>query len=341
VLGETLGRVLAEASGRVIVASFASNISRIQQVIDVSMRLGRRVAILGRSMVRNAKVARALGYLKIDEEMLLSAAEIDSMDPARVTVICTGSQGVATSALVQMGQDQYRALSVGPGDTIIVSASPIPGNEEMVNRTLDALFRLGATVYYDEVLDVHVSGHASQEEQKLLINMMRPRYFMPIHGEYRHLVWHSRLAEQCGLSRECIFVLESGDVLEIDADGPHRAGRVADGTYYVDGSAVAAMEQTIQSERSALAHNGVLVATVVLDKYTNSLMGNPQIESRGFVYSAETDGLEERLQAEIAAVVTRGGSRSELVQRLSAGMSRVALTETGRHPLVIPILIKV
>jgi ribonuclease J len=341
VLGETLNRIIAEAQGRVIVASFASNISRIQQVIDASARLGRRVAFLGRSMVRNVKVARALGYLNVDDDALLTMAQIDGMDPARVTIICTGSQGEPTSALVQMGQDQYRALSVHPSDTIVVSASPIPGNEETVNRTLDALFRLGATVFYDEVLDVHVSGHASQEEQKLMLNLVRPRYFVPIHGEYRHLVWHSKLAEQCGIPQESIYILESGDVLEIDAQGPRRAGRLAEGTYFVDGSGVAAMEHAIQTERYTLAHNGVLVVTVVLDKYSNTIVGEPRIESRGFMYEAESDGIAERIKAEITQAVARGGSRAELTQRMDATLKRMALTETGRRPLVVPILLKV
>jgi ribonuclease J len=341
VLGETLARVIGEAHGRVIVASFASNISRIQQVIDASVRLGRRIAIVGRSMIRNVGVARSLGYLHVDEEDLLPVEQIDAIDPARVTVICTGSQGEPTSALVRMGNEQYKSVTVGPGDTIVVSASPIPGNEEMVNRTLDALFRLGASVYYDEVLDVHVSGHASQEEQKMLINLVRPRYFVPIHGEYRHLVWHSRLAEQCGLPRENIFILESGDVLEIDESGPRRAGRVAEGVVYVDGSAVAAMEQTIQTERFSMANNGVLVATVVLDKYTNTIVGEPRLESRGFMYEAETDGIAERIKAEIVQVVNRGGSRSELLTRLDAALKRMALAETGRRPIVIPIVLKV
>ncbi len=341
VLGQTLARVIGEAEGRVIVASFASNISRLQQVIDVSAHLGRRVAVVGRSMVRNFGVARSLGYLTVSDEILLPVEQIDDMDPARVTVLCTGSQGEPTSALVRMAREEYRSVTVGPGDTIVISASPIPGNEEMINHTLDALFRLGASVYYDEVLDVHVSGHASQEEQKMLLNLVRPRYFVPIHGEYRHLIWHSRLAEQCGIPRQNIFVIESGDVLEIDESGPNRAGRVTEGIFYVDGSGVAEMEHAIQSERASMASNGVLVATVVLDKYTNSIVGEPRLESRGFMYEAETDGVAERIKAGIVQMVARGGSRSEMVQRLETGLRRMALAETGRRPIIIPIVLKV
>ncbi len=341
VLGETLARIIEGARGRVIVASFASNISRIQQVIDASVQLGRKVAIVGRSMVRNVSVARKLGYLAVDDESLLAAEQIDDADPARVTILCTGSQGEPTSALVRMGNEQYRAVTVGPGDTIIVSASPIPGNEDMINRTLDALFRLGASVYYEKVMDVHVSGHASQEEQKLLLALVEPRYFVPIHGEYRHLVWHSRLAEQCGIPPENIFILESGDVLEIDEQGAWRAGRVAQGGYYVDGSAVAELEQAIQAERASMSRNGVLVATVIVDKYTNTIIGEPHLESRGFMYQAETDGLAERIKAEISTIVARGGARSEMLQRLEAALKRIALAETGRRPIVIPILLKV
>ncbi len=233
-----------------------------------------------------------------------------------------------------------------PGGTPVESATLVqvagrPLIDEPGPAEEAALFRLGASVFYDEVLDVHVSGHASQEEQKMLINLVRPRYFVPIHGEYRHLVWHSRLAEQCGVPRADIFVIESGDVLEIDENGPRRAGRITEGVYYVDGSAVAEMEQAIQAERSSLANNGVLVATVVLDKYTNSIVGEPHIESRGFMYEAESDGIAERIKAEIVQVIARGGTRSELLARLDASLKRVALAETGRRPIIIPILLKV
>ncbi len=340
VLGETLHRIIREAPGRVIVASFASNISRIQQVIDSSVRCGRRVAIVGRSMVRNVRVARELGYLRVDEETLLPVEQIERLPAHRVSIVCTGSQGEPSSVLVRMGQDQYRPVSIIPGDTVVVSATPIPGNEESVNRTLDALFRLGADVYYDEVLDVHVSGHASQEEQKMLLNLIRPRYFVPIHGEYRHLVWHGKLAVQCGIPQENVLIIETGTVLEIGAQGAQVAGRVGKSLYYVDGSEVAELEQGIQQERAAMAHNGVLVVTAIVDRYTGSLIGEPQIESRGFMYEAETDGLAERIRNEIAQVVARGGSRSEMTSRLETALSRVALVETGRRPIVIPILIK-
>lgn len=340
VLGETLARIIREAPGRVIVAAFSSNISRIQQVIDASVQCGRRVAIAGRSMVRNVRVARTLGYLDVDEEVLLPLEQIEHLPAHQVSVVCTGSQGEPASALVRMGQDQFRPVSVVPGDTVIVSATPIPGNEELVNRTLDALFRLGADVYYDEVLDVHVSGHASQEEQKLLLNLIRPRFFLPIHGEYRHLVWHRKLAMQCGIPREDSFVIESGSVLELDSSSAQVTDRVGRGTFYVDGSGVAELEQAIQQERAAMARNGVLIATVVVDRYTGGIMGEPQIESRGFMYEAETDGLAERFKNEIAQVVARGGSRSELINRLETALSRLALAETGRRPIVIPILLK-
>ena len=339
-LGETLARIIYEAPGRVIVASFASNISRIQQVIDASVRCGRRVAIVGRSMVRNVNVARKLGYLNVDEEMLLPVQQIENLPPHRVTILCTGSQGEPTSALVRMGQDQYRSVSVGKGDTVIVSAAPIPGNEEFVNRTLDALFRLGADVYYDEVLDVHVSGHASQEEQKMLLNLIRPRFFVPIHGEYRHLVWHHKLALQCGIPPENIRIMETGSVLELDSDSIQITDRMGQGLYHVDGNGVAELEQTIQRERMSLAHNGVLVVTVIVDRYSGTVVGEPQIQSRGFLYTAETNGLDERIRDEVGQVVTRGGSRSELTQRLETALCRLALAETGRRPLVIPILVK-
>jgi len=220
----------------------------------------------------------------------------------------------------------------------VVSASPIPGNEELVNRTLDNLFRLGAEVFYDEVLDVHVSGHAGQEEQKMMLNLIQPELFVPIHGEYRHLVLHSGLAQQCGISRENIFVLESGDVLALDAGGARVVGHVSSKRVFIDRRGIGDYDDAVLRHRTELANNGVLVALVVINKYTGALLGEPQIETRGFVYQAEDEMVRRRASEVIAQVVARGGTRSETLARLEQELARMAYTETGRRPVIIPVL---
>ena len=341
VLGETLSRVFVGAKGRVIVATFASNISRIQQVMDTARRYGRRVAIVGRSMVSNVRIARELDYLNVPEGTLITADQIEQLPDEQVTLVCTGSQGEPTSALVRMGQRDPRTISVVPGDTVIVSATPIPGNEELINRTLDNLFRLGANVFYDEVLDVHVSGHASQEELKLLINLIRPKYFVPIHGEYRHLVLHSKLAEQCGIDPSRIFVMETGDVFEINADGAEVVDSISEGHVFVDGHGVGDVGQSVLDDRRLLSRNGFLIVVVTLDKYTGGLIGEPQIITHGFVYEAEAESLLERAKQEAAKAVQSGGSRSDLTERLKSSLMRFAMEETGRRPMVVSVVNKV
>jgi len=340
-LGETLERSFAKATGRVIVATFASNISRLQQVIDMAIRYGRRVAVVGRSMVNNVRLARELGYLKVSDDCLLTLDRLEQLPDRQATVICTGSQGEPTSALVRMGQGTFRSVFVTRGDTVIVSASPIPGNEEMVNRTLDNLFRLGADVYYDEVLDVHVSGHASQEELKMMINLIRPQYFLPVHGEYRHLVLHAGLARQCGLSEDHVFVLESGDVLELDADGGRVVEHIRDDYVFVDGLGVGDVRETVLDDRRHLSRNGFLLAIVTLDKYTGSLVGSPQIVTRGFVDEAESNGLIDQVRQEVVRAVEPGGSRAEVADRIESYLRRFARQETGRYPMIVPVVTRV
>jgi len=219
---ESFARVFAMAEGRVIVATFASNISRIQQVIDTAARFNRQVVIVGRSMQDNVKMAIELGYLRVPDGALIRADQMHQYAANGIVIVCTGGQGEPTSALVRMANHDHRQVTLTPGDTVILSATAIPGNEELINKTLDNLFRAGAIVYYDQLMDVHVSGHASREEQKLMINLLRPKYFIPIHGEYRHLVLHARLAQALGIPADNVFVVENGAVIEFDDHGNAR-----------------------------------------------------------------------------------------------------------------------
>ena len=341
VIGQTFERVFETAEGRVIVATFASNISRVQQVLDTAQAAGRHVAVVGRSMVSNVKIARELGYLHVPDDVLVNIDQIGQYPEDQIALVCTGSQGEPTSALVRMSQGEHRQVNVVPGDTVIVSATPIPGNEELINRTLDNLFRLGAHVYYDEVLDVHVSGHASQEEQKLLLNLTRPKFFVPIHGEYRHLILHSRLARQCGVAEDRAIVMETGDVLEIDQDSAEIVDSVSDSYVFVDGLGVGGDGQSVLSERRTLSENGFLVVAVSVDKYTNGIVGEPQIVSRGFVYEGEAENLMELAKSEAMRAVELGGTRTELADRLTQSLSRLAHKQTGRQPIVVPLVTKV
>lgn len=333
--------VFSRARGRIIVATFASNISRIQQVISTAQQYGRYVAVAGRSMSNNVRMAMDLGYLQVPDGLLLSIDEIQNLPQNLVAIVCTGSQGEPTSALVRMARNEYAPVSLMPGDTVIVSATPIPGNEELVNRTINNLFRLGAEVFYDELLDVHVSGHGSQEELKLMLNMTRPKFFVPIHGEYRHLVLHARLAEEVGIPRQNIFVLESGQMLELDRNSAQIAGTVSDEYVLVDGLGVGDITEVVLEDRRLLSRNGFLVVTLVIEKGTGRILSGPEIVSRGFVYVRESEDLFERMRAEVLKIAKEGGNRALLGTRIKDALTRFIYNETRRRPLILPVVMEV
>lgn len=332
-IDKTFDRVFAGAKGRVIVATFASNISRIQQVAAMARKYGRRVAVVGRSMSNNVRMAAELGYLQLDGCMV-DLDELQRLPHEQVAIVCTGSQGEPTSALVRMARNQYSPIGLIPGDTVVVSATPIPGNEELVNRTLDNLFRQGANVFYDELLDVHVSGHASQEELKLLINMVQPRFFVPIHGEYRQLVLHARLAQQVGLPRENIFVLESGHMLELDSQSAVVAGRVAEDTVLVDGLGVGDIGETVLKDRRLLSRNGFLVVTLTVERQTGRVVAGPEIISRGLVYLRESESLLEKARELVLEAAQESSASSVLGNRIKQMLAGFVFAETGRRPLI-------
>jgi ribonuclease J len=340
--------IFAQAKGRVIVATFASNISRIQQAITVANKCGRYAAIAGRSMSNNVRMATDLGYLKIPDNCLLSIDDIQHLPQSQVAIVCTGSQGEPTSALVRMARNEFQAVSLLPGDSVIVSSTPIPGNEELINRTLNNLFRLGADVFYDELLDVHVSGHASQEELKLMLNMVQPKFFMPIHGEYRHLVLHARLAEEVGIPRENIFVMESGQMLEVDATSAQIGGKVSDEYVLVDGLGVGDIGEVVLEDRRLLSRNGFLVVTLVMERGTGRVLSGPEIISRGFVHVSESEELLDKAKAEVLKTVKDSrspglegaGSRVFLNARIKEALSRFVYEETRRRPLILPVVME-
>jgi ribonuclease J len=341
VVGETFDRLFAHARGRVIVATFASNISRVQQVVDTARQYDRRVGIVGRSMLNYAKRAYELGYLDISPDDLLTPHEMNHLPPAQVAIACTGSQGEPTSALVRMAMGEHRLVNIEEGDTVIVSATPIPGNEELVNRTLDNLFRAGADVYSHEEMQVHVSGHASREEHKLMLSLTRPRFFVPIHGEYRHLVHHARLARQVGIPSENIFVVESGEVLEFGPDWGRVDGRVTEGHVMVDGLGVGDVGNVVLRDRHLLSRDGFVVVVVALDVDTGQVLQGPDIITRGFVYLKESGELIDEARAEVLMTLQHGGSAVAAEAKIKRALAEFLYARTKRRPMILPVVMEI
>ena len=342
-INDSFSRVFALAEGRVIIATFASNISRIQQIIDIAVRFKRKVAIVGRSMQDNVKMAAELGYLRIPDGVLIRVDQIHQYALNEIVIVCTGGQGEPTSALVRMANHDHKQVSLVPGDTVILSATPIPGNEEMINRTLNNLFRAGAFVYYADLMHVHVSGHASQEEQKLMINLLRPKYFIPLHGEYRHLVLHARLAQSIGIPPENIFVIENGAVVEFDEHGNARVARdqVPAGDVLVDGIGIGDVGTTVLRERHHLSEDGFLVAVLTLDAHTGEVVFGPEIITHGFVYLEQSEKIIAGAKEVMLNALKKGGSGAALSAKLKDVLSHYLYQQTHRRPMVIPVVTEV
>ncbi len=343
VVGESLNRIMATAPGRVIVATFASLISRVQQVIDAADRNGRRVFITGRSMVGNVQMALELGYLSAPKNVLAPIDQLSRTRPEKVAIISTGSQGEPTSALVRMASRDHRHVQIAPGDTVVLSSSPIPGNEMLINRTIDNLGRLGAHILYSRIADVHVHGHAAQEELKMLLSLVNPRFFVPIHGEYRHLMTHVRLAQTMGLAQDNTFILEDGDILELDGTGGKVIGRAAADHVYVDGLAVG-VNQVVLRDRQRLASDGIIVVILTVDKHTGRLVGQPDVVAKGFM---DTEGAEEILATSRKRVTQalKGADHhsesADVSARVRDALAKYLYHETRTRPMILPLIVEV
>jgi ribonuclease J len=341
VVGETLDRIFATAQGRIIVATFASNISRVQQVVDTSRKYERQIGIVGRSMINFAKRAAELGYLDISPDELLTPHQMDHLPPNKVAIACTGSQGEPTSALVRMSMGEHRQVNIRPGDNVIVSATPIPGNEELVNRTLNNLFRAGAEVHYHERSQVHVSGHGSREEHKLMLNLINPRFFVPIHGEYRHLVHHARMAEKVGIPRENTFVVDSGTVLEFGPDWGRINGQVTEGHVLVDGLGVGDVGNIVLRDRHLLSRDGFVVVVVAVDTDTGEVLEGPHIITRGFIYIRESGDLIDGAAQCVLEALQRVGPRARLSTKIKGRLAEFLYQQTKRRPMILPVVMEV
>jgi ribonuclease J len=346
-VGESLHRLVGEAPGRVIVATFASNIGRVQQVIDAAWAHGRKMVALGRSMEQNTAIALERGYLDAREGTLVKKDQLQRLHKEELVVMTTGSQGEPMSGLTRMSNRDHRNINIEPGDTVIVSASPIPGNEEAVAKTIDNLFKEGAMVHYEPLVHCHVSGHASREELKLMLGLVKPKHFIPIHGEYRMLVQHALLAEGAGVDVDKIFVLENGQIVEYDGDRARMAGTVPAGAVLVDGiAAIDGIDGVVLRDRRMLASDGVVMVALTVDIKTGQLIGHPDLVSRGFLSDPE-DPIMDRARDHLVHALQQSREDQHTAEpgfvktKTRDTLSRFFHQQTKRRPMILPIVMEV
>ena len=339
VVGEALDRVIGEAEGRVMVATFASLISRVQQVIDAAVKHGRKVTVVGRSMVNNVKMAMNMGYLSAPDGTVVSLKEARQLSHNEVVIVATGAQGEPTSALVRIANEEHQDIEIVRGDTVVLSASPIPGNETLVAKTIDNLFRQGASVLYSRVAMVHVHGHGSREELKMMLSLVKPKFFIPVHGEYRHLVAHASIAQATGIPASNTFVLEDGDVLELTTDSGEVTAKVPAGHVFVDGNRLWDSTSNALNERYRLAQDGIVVVVVTVDKKSWKRLKPPEVISYGFMGVEESGEMLEKTSREALTTLERQETRGLEWERVKVGVtdsvSSFLYSETGRRPTVL------
>ena len=343
-LSKTFDTIFAEHKNtRIIVATFASNVDRVQQIINAADRFGRKVVVEGRSMVNIIETATHLGRLSIPENTLIDIENLKDYPEEQTVIITTGSQGESMAALSRMAMGQHRKVKIGPMDTVIFSSSPIPGNEKAVTKVINELFHKGADVIFQ---DAHVSGHACQEEIKLIYTLTQPKYAVPVHGEYKHLKAHAKLAEQLGMDKENIFILKSGDVLELNDEGAEVTGEVPVGAILVDGLGVGDVGNVVLRDRQRLAEDGIVIVVAVMDGYSNTLVSGPDIVSRGFTYTKENEDLIEEASAIAYEVIERMQERGvtdwgKIKANLRDSLNEFFWKSTKRRPMILPILMEV
>jgi len=346
VVGNTFDDLFGRCEGRIIVTTFASNVHRIQQVINTAQKYGRKVTVVGRSMINNVRVSMDLGYMTVPEGLLIEVEEINQYRPNQIVIVTTGSQGEPMSALTRMATADHRWVAIQPGDTVIISATPIPGNEKLVAKTVDLLFRQGAEVVYEKGVGVHVSGHAAQEELKILLNLIRPRYFIPVHGEYRHLMKHAKLAESLGIPRSRIFVTENGQMIEVGKKKASIVGKVTAGKVLVDGLGVGDVGNIVLRDRKQLSQDGIMIVVVTLNKEVGEVVAGPDIVTRGFVYVRESEKLideaKEKVKDALDNCTKRGITEWAVIKaHVRDRLSKYLYDMTGRRPMIMPIIMEV
>ncbi len=345
VVGETLARIIGDAPGRVIITTFSSLISRIQQVIDAAVKHNRHVFIIGRSMRDTVRIATELGYLNSPSGIMRHFDEIHHFPHDKIILLTTGSQGEPTSALVRIANRDNNQVKIIQGDTVIMSATPVPGNEALVNRTIDNLFRQGANVVYEKLAQVHVHGHGSQEELKLLLSLVKPKFFVPIHGEYRHLSLHAKLAKSLGMSEDNIFVLENGNILELDREKGRITTKLPTGNVYVDGLVMGDLANVILRDRKLLSRDGIVVVIVAIDKEKGKIVGRPDIVSRGFVDMKEGEIILEQGRDLVKTALDHSGGlpleSSYINTKVKDTLGKFFFEQTRRRPMILTTALEV
>lgn len=345
-VGKSIKRIFEKVEGRIIFATFASNISRIQQAADAAVNKGRKIAVFGRSMEAAIVNGRELGYLNIPEDAIVDAKEINSLPANKVMILCTGSQGEPMAALSRIANGTHRQVSIQPGDTVVFSSSPIPGNTLSVNKVINELEEAGATVIHGKVNNIHASGHGGQEEQKLMLRLMKPKFFMPVHGEYRMLKIHTRLAQNCDVPKENCYILENGDVLALTHDSARIAGHFNADDVYIDGSGIGDIGNVVLRDRRILSEEGLVVVVATIDMKNREVLSGPDLLSRGFIYMRESGELINKGRKQVFRSIKRTLknekiSETMLKDAIVSDLQSFLFEQTERHPLIIPMLVTV
>ncbi len=345
VVGEEFDRIFPKAKRRIIVACFASNIHRVQQVIESAKKVGRKVCIMGRSMVRNTQVARDLGFMHVPSNLLVQPDQLKGMDPRDLVIVTTGSQGEPMSSVSRMAMGDHKQVSIQPDDLVILSARTIPGNERAISNIINLLYRRGADVLYEAVSEIHVSGHACREEQKIMISLVKPKYFVPVHGEYRHLVLHARLAEELGIPPDNTFVLENGEKLVVDGADARIEKELSGGTILVDGKHLSDVGEVVLRDRLHLSQDGVVVALITVDTTKGKIVGGPDLVTRGFSESLSDslmnearDMIRTTLEAEIHDKITDWSTVKETMRK---SLQKFFSQKSNRRPMIMPVIMEI
>jgi len=345
-VGETLIDIFLSTEGRIIIVSFASNVHRIQQIVDAASIAGRKIAVDGWSMVNVVEISRELGYLHIPSELLVDVEDVKKYPREKIVILTTGTQGEPLSALTRLANANHRKLEIIPDDTVVIAATPIPGNEKLVHRTIDNLFRRGANVIYEGISGVHVSGHASQEELKLMLNLLRPKYLIPVHGEYRHLIHHAALAEKIGIPKDNIFIVENGTTMEFTSDQGKITTGVPAGAVFIDGLGVGDVGNIVIRDRRVLSRDGIFIVIMAIDGKEKKLLSGPDIVSRGFVYMKESEELLDEAREIVCSVITdilqKKISNWQIIKNnVKESMGKFLWEKTGRKPMILPIIMEI
>lgn len=348
IVSEHMDEAFMKAEGKIFVSTFASNVNRVQQVVDAAIKTKRKLALIGRSMVNVVSVAIERGYLIVPDGMIIDAKEVDKMDPGKVAILCTGSQGEPMAALSRLASANYRDVAIYPGDTVILAASPIPGNEKDVSRIIDNLFQLGAKVIYGSgsTTGMHVSGHGYQEDLKLMLTLMKPTYFIPIHGEYRMLHHHRLLAESIGVKKGNTFIIKNGDVVDIENAVAHQTRRIPSGDTYVDGMGIGEVGDIVLRDRKQLSEDGMLVIVITLNKADRKIVSGPDTISRGFVYVKDAEDLIKEVNRLAKRTMNELQEENKLQwnvmkQKIKKSVGQYIFSQTKRKPMILPIIIEI